>query len=105
MHSYTKLGIYVPSIFKSYFDSQEQYYGQTCISITTESAIIIISHTHLLVVNHNSDCVFLVQFIHTPAISDLSDWGGGNIFLNTSQIFPCRNERAMARRLQQNTAE
>jgi len=70
------LGIRVLSILTSYLDSQDQNYGQTWISlpvsITTEPAIIIISHTHLLIVNHNSD-FFLLQFIHTPAISDLSD--------------------------------
>jgi hypothetical protein len=73
-------------ILTHYLDSQEQNYGQTWISlpisIATEPAIIIISHTHLLVVNHNSDC-FLLQFIHTPAISDLSDqkrWGGNTFF-------------------------
>jgi len=48
-------------------------HGSHCLSpITLEPPIITISHTHLLVVSHNSDCVFLLQFIHTPAISDLS---------------------------------
>jgi hypothetical protein len=87
MYSYTKLGIRVLIILKSYLDSQEENYWQTwislLISITTEPAIIIISHMHLSVVSHNSDCGFLLQFIiciHTTAISDLSDKRGEYMF-------------------------
>jgi hypothetical protein len=86
MYSYIKLGIRVLSILASYLDSQEQNYGQTWISlpisITTEQPIIIISHIHLLVANHNSDCVF--TSIHTHSCNFRLKWlkkeGGKYIF-------------------------